>query len=155
MSGLPTLELRGHEPATEVHALDDRYPLPVRVLHGVDLLTYAEVRSSTMSKHWTMMIEMIEVTPPEPIREGNGYAAKVNVGQGMTMVATTDRQKLERLRLVISADTEEEAYRKVIALLEVNRPQPTESIDIHSGDGSLISRRNLITPRPIRDNPQA
>jgi len=101
-----------------------------------------------MGKHWTMVIEMIEVTPPEPIREGNGYASKVNTGQGTTMVAMTDRQKMERLRLVVSADTEEEAYRKVIALLEVNRP--AETVQFKSLDSD-----EPISTRPIRDNPQA
>lgn len=74
-------------------------------------------------KHWTVTIQVHEVIPPEPIREGNGYVAKVNVGQGMTMVATTDRQVVERFSTVVRAGTEAEAYRRALALLEVSRPE--------------------------------
>lgn len=77
-----------------------------------------------MDKHWTVTVQVHEITPPEPIREGNGYASKVNLGGGKTAVVMTERQVAERFHIVVRADDEPEAYRKAIALLEVNRPQP-------------------------------
>jgi hypothetical protein len=75
-----------------------------------------------MDKHWTVTIQVNEVTPPEPIREGNGYAVKVNEGQGRTSVVMSERQVTERFSTTVRADSEEEAYRKAMSLLEVNRP---------------------------------
>jgi hypothetical protein len=77
-----------------------------------------------MDKHWTITIQVHEVTPPEPIRDGNGYAVKVNQGLGKQAVVMTDRQVAERFSTTVRADSEAEAYRKAMALLEVNRPEP-------------------------------
>lgn len=74
-------------------------------------------------KHWTVTIQVHEVTPPEPIRDGNNYAVKVNAGPGKQNVVMTERQVWERFSTTVRADTEAQAYAKAIALLEVNRPQ--------------------------------
>lgn len=98
-----------------------------------------------MSKHWTITIQVHEVTPPEPIREGNGYTTKVNLGGGLTSVAVTPRDVAERFNVTVRADDETEAYSKALALLEVNRPEPTVR----------AAEVPEFTTRPIRDNPQA
>jgi hypothetical protein len=92
-------------------------------------------------RHWTVTILVAEVVPPQPIKESNGYSAKVNLGVGTTAVAMTPRQVTERFSSTVRADSEAEAYRKAAALLEVNRPEP-----------ELVER---FPARPIRDNPQA
>lgn len=74
-------------------------------------------------KHWTVTIQVHEVTAPEPIRDGNSYAVKVPAGPGKSTVVMTERQVLERFATTVRANSEEEAYRKAMALLEVNRPQ--------------------------------
>lgn len=103
-----------------------------------------------MDKHWTVTIQVHEVTPPEPLRDGNNYAVKINQGLGKQAVVMTERQVTERFSTTVRADTEEAAYRKAMALLEVNRPEPSvEQEEIRDGTGGLI------TNRPIRDNPQA
>jgi len=80
-----------------------------------------------MDKHWTVTIQVHEVTPPEPMREPNGYAVKHNQGMGKTAVVMTERMVAERFSITVRADTEEAAYRKALALLEVNRPEPVFS----------------------------
>lgn len=80
-----------------------------------------------MSSRWTVTIIVAEVIPSEPIREGNGYAVKVNEGMGKTSVVMSERQVLERFQTTVRADSEPEAYRKALAMLEVNRPEPVFS----------------------------
>lgn len=102
-----------------------------------------------MDKHWTVTIQVHEVTPPEPIRDGNNYAVKVNQGLGKQAVVMTERQVVERFSTTVRADSEPEAYRKAIALLEINRPEPpVEMEEFHS----LESIEPFHT-RPIQDSP--
>lgn len=75
-----------------------------------------------MDKHWTVTIQVHEVTPPAPIREGNGYTVKANLGVGKTAVVMSERTVAERFSTTVRADSEAEAYAKALALLEVNRP---------------------------------
>lgn len=77
-----------------------------------------------MEKHWTVTIQVHEVTPPEPIRDGNGYTVKVLAGPGKQNVVMTERRADESLHVIVRADTELEAYHKAAAMLEVNRPEP-------------------------------
>ena len=75
-------------------------------------------------KHWTVTIQVHEVTPPEPIREASGYAVKVTNSQTRQQdVVMRPREVVERFSTTVRADTEEAAYRKAIALLEINRPE--------------------------------
>jgi len=71
--------------------------------------------------HWTVSIQVAEVIPPQPMRDGNGYALKVGSGHQQTVVLS-ERQVLERFQTVVRADDEEEAYRKAMRLLRVNAP---------------------------------
>lgn len=73
-------------------------------------------------KHWTVVVQVKEVTPATPIRDGGGHPVKVPSGVGSAIVAMTERSVLDRLSLTVAAETEADAYRKAIALLEVNRP---------------------------------
>jgi hypothetical protein len=72
--------------------------------------------------HWTVTIQVHEVTPPKPIRDGNGYAVKVASGMGKQDVVMTERQVSEKFSTTVRADSEPEAYRKAMALLQVNAP---------------------------------
>ena len=76
-----------------------------------------------MEKHWTVTIQVHEVTPPEPIKESSGYVVKVAQGMGKTAVVMTERQVVERFSATVRAGTELEAYHKAAALIEVNRPE--------------------------------
>lgn len=77
-----------------------------------------------LEKHWRVTVQVQEVIPAQEIREGNGYTAKINVGAGQTMIAKTERRVVDRFQTSVAADSEDEAYRKAMALLEVNRPEP-------------------------------
>lgn len=77
-----------------------------------------------MGTHWTMLIELKEVREAEPIKDQSGYITKVKALGGGESVAMLEGSVLDRLRLVVSADTEAEAYARIIALLETNRPKP-------------------------------
>lgn len=79
-----------------------------------------------MDKHWTVTIDVHEVTPPEPILDGNNYVTKVSVGPGKQAVVMTEQTVVERFCTTVRADSEPEAYAKAMALLEVNRPQPVK-----------------------------
>lgn len=77
--------------------------------------------------YWTVTIQVAEVIPPQAIRDGNGYAVKVNQGVGMQTVVTTERQVIERFSTTVRADSEPDAYQKAQALLSVNAPLPISS----------------------------
>lgn len=81
-----------------------------------------------MEKHWTVTIQVHEVTPPEPLKEPSGYAVKHSMGAGRTAVVMSERQVVERFATTVRADSEPEAYRKAMALLEINRPSPTQNV---------------------------
>jgi hypothetical protein len=74
-----------------------------------------------VSNHYTMIIQVKEVHEAEPIRDGSGRPTLLSAGQG---VAMSERRVLDRLNLTISANSEAEAYDRVIRLLEVQRPEP-------------------------------
>jgi hypothetical protein len=71
--------------------------------------------------HWTVTIQVHEVTPPQPMRDKGGYALKVGSGHQQTVVMS-ERQVAEKFSTTVRADSEEEAYRKAMALLTVNAP---------------------------------
>lgn len=73
-----------------------------------------------VSKHWTILIQVEEVIPKEVVRDGSGRPQLLSGGVN---VATTERRVIERFKAVVAADSEPEAYRKAISLLEVNRPE--------------------------------
>lgn len=77
-----------------------------------------------VNPHWTVNIQVHEVIPPQMIRDGNGYATKVQNGPGKQDVVMTERQVRETFSTTVRADNESEAYRKAMALMEVNRPDP-------------------------------
>jgi hypothetical protein len=74
-------------------------------------------------KHWTIVLQVKEVTEADVVRDSSGYPVKTT-GVGGGGFQKTDRQVLDRLSIVVSAGNEAEAYKKAIALLEVNAPAP-------------------------------
>jgi hypothetical protein len=82
--------------------------------------------------HYMIHVDIKEVHEKQPMESG-GYPVK-GVGGAVQM---TERRVLDRLSVVVSADTEAEAYRRVLALLEVNRP--VESVRNAKVPGELHS----------------
>ena len=73
--------------------------------------------------HWTVTIQVHEVTPPQPICDANGYAVKRRAAPGGTVtVVTSERQVVEKFATTVRADSEAEVYRKAMLLLQVNAP---------------------------------
>lgn len=73
-----------------------------------------------MTSHWTAVIQIKEVIPPAPVVNDRGYPVKATGGGDMM----SQRSVLDRLSLTVTADTEEEAYRKIQRMLEANMPEP-------------------------------
>lgn len=118
--------------------------------------------TNDVPKYWTVTIQVHEVTPPQPMRDKGGYALKVGSGHQQSVVMS-ERQVRETFSTTVRASDESEAYRKAMALLEVNRPDvPAESEEIRDGMGGLITRvprragsETLgIPPKPMPTRPQ-
>lgn len=95
-----------------------------------------------MAGHFTVLVEVKETVEPAPIMNPSGYPVK-GVGGGDLL---SERRVIDRLRVVVSADTQAEAIEKAQLMLTAGHP----------GVAVVTSDQQYIAPgRPIRDNPQA
>lgn len=70
--------------------------------------------------HFTVEVNVKETIQPEPVMNPSGYPVKTLGGADLM----TERRVVDRLRVVVSAETEEEAVNKAIRMLrQAGEPQ--------------------------------
>lgn len=82
--------------------------------------------------HFNIEIAIQEVQPKQLLRDGAGRAI-MKTGQEPVY---QERIVKETFRVALTADTQEEAYRRAIALLEVNRPQHLHRVSCDDASGN-------------------
>jgi hypothetical protein len=92
-----------------------------------------------MTSHWNVQLEIQEVREPEPLLDKNGYAVKNGIGT----VQLTERTTIERVRVVVRADSETEALGKAQRLLETEMADMVQTYEVQTESGATAS----FTPR--------
>lgn len=73
--------------------------------------------AEAVSRHYTVLVEVKETVDPAPIEDSKGFAVK-----GMNSVPLlSDRKVIDRLRVVVSAEDENEAVQRAIDMLSAAR----------------------------------
>lgn len=94
-----------------------------------------------MAGHFTVVVEVKETIEPTAIMNPNGYPVKGLAGAEVL----SERRVVDRLRVVISADTQADAIEKAQRMLTAGHPEVAV----------VTSDQQHFPGRPIRDNPQA
>lgn len=76
------------------------------------------MKEKEQKRHWTLVVQLKEVIPPDVIRNSSGYPEKGPMGATMM----SERQVIDRLSFSVAADDEVEAFSKAMNILEVSRP---------------------------------
>ena len=94
-----------------------------------------------MSGHFTVLVEVKEIIEARPIEDSRGSVVRQGVGNSSPVMQ--ERQVIDRLRVVVSADNQSEAIEKAQRMLTAGHPD----VAVVTSDQHYI--------RPVRDNPQA
>lgn len=70
-----------------------------------------------MERHFTVVVEVKETIPPQPIEDSKGYTAKGL--RGVTMLS--ERAVVDRLCLVVSVENQYDAIERAIVALQTQQ----------------------------------